>query len=218
VPIYLLIAAVCFRLRRCGWREALRSRTPKIDVCCRGIGPAQILWEIDRYVFSPARPLLRLERIAPPSYTQLEIALGPAGGGDDIVEEEGSMNTKLYLTVAAVVAILYALVFLLIPVQASLFFSDFAEPRAILYLRFCGAAILAWGLIVWFARNFEGRYAVRSVLIASVVGLAVNIVINVWATLQGWLNAKAWGSTAVLVLLLLGGLYELSQRLFDDRS
>ena len=127
------------------------------------------------------------------------------------------MNTKLYLTVAAVVAILYALAFLLIPVQASLFLSDFAEPRAILYLRFCGAAILAWGLILWFARNFEGRYAVRSVLIASVVGLAVNIVINVWATLQGWLNGKAWGSTVVLVLLLLGGLYELSQRLFDER-
>jgi hypothetical protein len=42
------------------------------------------------------------------------------------------MNTKLYLTVAAVVAILYALAFLLIPVQASLFFSNFAEPRAIL--------------------------------------------------------------------------------------
>ena len=80
------------------------------------------------------------------------------------------------------VAILYALAFLVIPVQASLFFSDFAEPRAISYLRFCGAAILAWGLIVWFARNFEGRYAVRSVLIASVLGLAVNIVINVWAT------------------------------------
>ena len=74
------------------------------------------------------------------------------------------------------------------------------------------------GLIVWLARNFEGRYAVRSVLIASVLGLAVNIVINVWATLQGWLNAKAWGSTVVLLLLLLGGLYELSQRLFDERS
>ena len=59
------------------------------------------------------------------------------------------MDTKLYLTIAAVVAILYALAFLVIPVQASLFFSDFAEPRAILYLRFCGAAILAWGLIVW---------------------------------------------------------------------
>jgi hypothetical protein len=88
----------------------------------------------------------------------------------------------------------------------------------VLYLRFCGAAILAWGLIVWFGRNFEGRYAVRGVLIVSVVGLAVSIGINLWATLQGWLNAKAWGSTVVLLLLLLGGLYELSQRLFEERS
>ena len=120
------------------------------------------------------------------------------------------MDTKLYLTIAAVVAILYALAFLLIPVQASLFFSSFAEPRAVLYLRFCGAAVLAWGLIVWFARNFRDWDAVRSVLIASIVGLAVNIIINVWATVQGWLNANAWGSTIVLVLLLLGGAYQLS--------
>ena len=131
------------------------------------------------------------------------------------------MNTKLYLTVAAIVAVLYALAFLVIPVQASLFFSDFAEPRAVLYLRFCGAAILAWGLIVWFARNFEGRYAVRGVLLGSVVGLAVNIVINVWATLQGWLNAKAWVRLLCFCCScseVLGGLYELSQRLFDERS
>jgi hypothetical protein len=69
---------------------------------------------------------------------------------------------------------------------------------------------LAWGLIVWFARDFRDWGAVRGVLIASVVGLAVDIVINVWATLLGWLNASAWGSTAVLALLLLGGAYQLS--------
>jgi FtsH-binding integral membrane protein len=95
-------------------------------------------------------------------------------------------------------------------VQASLFFSSFAEPRAVLYLRFCDAAVLAWGLIVWFARDFRDWHAVRSVLIASVVGLAVNIIINVWATVEGWLNPNAWGSTVVLVLLLLGGAYQLS--------
>ena len=120
------------------------------------------------------------------------------------------MDTRLYLTIAAAVAILYALAFLLIPVQASLFFSDFAEPRAVLYLRFCGAAVLAWGLIVWFARDFRDRDAVRGVLIASIVGLAANIILTVWATVQGWLNANAWGSTVVLVLLLAGAVYQLS--------
>jgi hypothetical protein len=124
--------------------------------------------------------------------------------------QEETMDTRLYLTIAAVVAILYALAFLLIPVQASLFFSDFAEPRAVLYLRFCGAAVLAWGLIVWFARDFRDRDAVRGVLIASIVGLAANIILTVWATVQGWLNANAWGSTVVLVLLLAGAVYQLS--------
>src|SRR5271154_7501893 len=120
------------------------------------------------------------------------------------------MSPKLYLTIASVVAILYALAFLLIPVQASLFFSGFAEPRAVLDSRFCGAAVLAWGLIVWFARDFRDWDAVRSVLIASVAGLAVNILITVWATMQGWLNANAWGSAVVLFLLLLGGGYQLA--------
>ena len=130
---------------------------------------------------------------------------------------EGAMDTKLYLTIGAVAAILYALAFLLFPVNASLFFSDFAEARAVLYLRFCGAAILAWGLIVWFARDFQGWYAVRSVLIASVVGLAINIIITVWATVTGWLNGHAWGSTAVLVLLLVGAAYQLVVRGLEDR-
>src|ERR1700761_1234281 len=120
------------------------------------------------------------------------------------------MSAKLYLTIAAVVAILYALAFLIIPVQTSLFFSDFAEARSILYLRFCGAAVLAWGLIVWSARDFREWYPLRSVLIGSVVGLAINLIINFVATMQGWLNANAWGSTVVLLLLLLGGIYQLS--------
>jgi hypothetical protein len=125
------------------------------------------------------------------------------------------MSARLYLTIAAVVAILYALAFLIIPVQASLFFSDFAEARAVLYLRFCGAAVLAWGLIVWFARDFQERRAVRGVLIGSIVGLAVNIIITVFAAWAGWLNANAWGSVVVLVLLLIGAAYRLVQDNLD---
>lgn len=120
------------------------------------------------------------------------------------------MSVRLYLTIAAVVAILYALAFLIIPIETSLFFSDFAEARAILYLRFCGASVLAWGLILWFARDFEEWRAVRGVLIGSIVGVAVNLIITIWATLGGWLNANSWGTAIVLALLLVGAVYELS--------
>ncbi len=42
------------------------------------------------------------------------------------------------------------------------------------------------------------------------VGLIVNIVITIWATLTGWLNANAWESAIVLALLLIGAAYQLS--------
>ena len=45
------------------------------------------------------------------------------------------MSARLYLTIAAVVAILYALAFRIIPIQASLFFSGFAEARAVVLRR-----------------------------------------------------------------------------------
>ena len=68
---------------------------------------------------------------------------------------------------------------------------------------------MAWALIVWFARDFRDWDAVSGVLIGSVAGLAVNIIVSVVATIQGWLTANAWGSTVVLVLLLLGDIYLL---------
>jgi hypothetical protein len=122
------------------------------------------------------------------------------------------MSTKLYLTIAAVVAIIYALAFLLIPTQASLFLSSFAEPRALWYMRFCGAAVLAWGLIGWFARDFKDWEAVRAVLIATVVGIAVNLMLTVWATVEGWLNANSWGTAVILALLLAGGIYQITNK------
>ena len=119
------------------------------------------------------------------------------------------MDTKLYLTIAAIVALLYALGFLVIPESMSILFSGVAEPHATLNLRFLGGANLAWGLIFWFARDWD-RDAVRGVLICSVAGLVVIIIVNIWGTTQGLLNSSVWGSTIVLVLLLIGALYSLS--------
>ena len=96
------------------------------------------------------------------------------------------MDSKLYLTIASIVAILYALGFLLIPTTLALFFSGMLEPHETLNLRFGGAADLAWGMILWFARDWN-REAVRGVLISSAVGLAIIIVVNIRGTVMGLL-------------------------------
>lgn len=117
------------------------------------------------------------------------------------------MEAKTYLTIAAIVAILYGLCFVLIPGNVMLLFGGPPEVHVNLNLQFCGAALLAWGVITWFARSFRDWDAVRGVLIGSAVGDAVLLLVNIWATTQGFLNELVWSTTIVTALLLFGALY-----------
>jgi uncharacterized membrane protein YfcA len=118
------------------------------------------------------------------------------------------MDSKLYLTIAAVVAILYGIAFVLIPgVLADMYGLKPGQPNAILNAQFFGSALLTIGVISWFARDFKEWAAVRGVLIGAVVGDVVGGVINIWASTHGLFNSFGWSSVIVYALLLLGALY-----------
>jgi uncharacterized membrane protein YfcA len=119
------------------------------------------------------------------------------------------MSSKLYLTIAAVLAILYGIGFVLIPAKMGELYGVQPEPHAILNVQYFGSALLAWGVIMWFARDLDWA-AVRGVLIGSVVGDAVGGLLSVWGISQGLVNAFGWTSVVIYVLLLLGALYFLS--------
>ena len=95
------------------------------------------------------------------------------------------MDTKLYLTIAAIVAILFGLGFLLIPANVIPLYGVPLSPHVITNARFFGSALLAWGVITWFARDFQEWAAVRGVLIGSVVGDIVGGLVNIWGTMRG---------------------------------
>jgi len=70
--------------------------------------------------------------------------------------------------------------------------------------------LLAWGVIVWMARDFREDAAIRGVLIGSIVGDIVGGAVNIWGTIQGLLNGLAWTTTILYILLLLGAIYCLA--------
>ncbi len=117
------------------------------------------------------------------------------------------MDTKLYLTINAIVAILYGAGFVILPAKLGGLYGMPAEPHAILNLQFFGSAVLGLGVILWFAREFQEWAAMRGVLIGAAVVDVIGLLVNILGMVQGTVNTLGWSSTVVYVLLLLGALY-----------
>jgi uncharacterized membrane protein YfcA len=120
------------------------------------------------------------------------------------------MSAKLYLTIAAVIAILYGIAFVVIPAEMLQPYGMLPEPHVILAIRLLGSAFLSFGLILWFARDFQDWSAVRGVLIGTVVGDAIGGLVIAWDTIQGTVNTLGWANVVLYALLVLGALYCLS--------
>jgi len=119
------------------------------------------------------------------------------------------MNSKLYLTISAIVLFLYGISFVLFPAEASAPYGVPPEAHFFMEARFFGSALLALSTTSWLARDVDWL-GVRAVLIGAVVGYGISTIVLIWSTMQGLLNQLGWGSTVLNVLLLLGALYCLS--------
>jgi uncharacterized membrane protein YfcA len=117
------------------------------------------------------------------------------------------MTAKLYLTISAIIAVLFGIGFILIPERMGELYGVIQNGASILNIRFFGAALLSIGVISWLARDFRDWDAVRAVLIGSVVGDVFGGLVNIWGTFRGLMNGLAWSTTILYVLLLLGALY-----------
>jgi hypothetical protein len=106
--------------------------------------------------------------------------------------------------------LLYGIGFAAIPADVGGLYGVPPEPHVLMADRFFGSTLLAVGVITWFARDFADWAAVRAVVIGGLVGYGISTLVLIWSTVQGLLNALAWGSTIVNILLVLGALYFLS--------
>jgi len=120
------------------------------------------------------------------------------------------MSAKLLLTINDVIAVLFGLAFVFVPTTSLAVYGTPPDPHAALAAQFFGAALVALGVVFWFAKDFRDWDAVRGVLIASVIGDIVGGGVNLLGTFQGLLNGMAWSSTVIYALLLVGALYCLS--------
>jgi hypothetical protein len=113
------------------------------------------------------------------------------------------MNTRTVLTIAAVVALIFALGLILMPASMGSLYGTGTSPNQLLLGRLFGSALLGFGLLNWMAKDME--YAsLRPVLAGNLVGDLVGLIVTVMGTLGGVMNSMGWLSVAIYLVLVLG--------------
>ena len=116
------------------------------------------------------------------------------------------MNLRTFLTIAAVVALVYALGLILMPAFMASTYGLGTSASEILLSRFFGVELLVLGLIVWLAKDLTGA-SVRPIITGNLIGNAVGTIIALMGTLGGVMNSVGWSAVAVYFLLALGCAY-----------
>jgi len=122
---------------------------------------------------------------------------------------EENLKLKRFLALAAIITLINGVSYTLVPGALLPNYGLPPTPAAVLGFRLFGAALLTFGLILWFLRESREWVAIRGLLIGASVGNIAGLIVSAWATLAGVMNGAGWLFVLTYGLLLLGYAYSL---------
>ena len=125
------------------------------------------------------------------------------------------MKLKNLMIINAFVAIVFGVVFVIIPSQVySLYDPGTSDTLDILnYMgQLFGAALIGFGLLTWTARNSADSDARQAIVFALFVGNGIGFVVALIGQINNVVNVLGWSTVAIYFLLALGfGYFQFSQ-------
>ena len=115
------------------------------------------------------------------------------------------MNYRIMFLINAPIAALLGLVFLVIPDRVLGQFGVDGYASTKLAAQFFGTAMLALGVLLWFAKDVTEENLQKGMAIALMVGAAAGLMITAVGTTSNILRSNGW--IAMLVYLLFGLAY-----------
>lgn len=128
------------------------------------------------------------------------------------------MSYKVLFILNAIVALALGLVFLFVPVMALDYFGVDKYASSLLLARFFGSAMLALGLVLWFAKDAVEGNVHKGIGVGLLVSAVIGLVVNVIGVTSGVIRANGWITIIVYVLfaLLYGFLIFLQPRMKEQ--
>jgi len=111
------------------------------------------------------------------------------------------MDFKTIFTIHAIVALAYGICFELVPATVLSIYGVTQGPGEMLMARYFGVALIAIGLLCWFAREVTDAKARRAVILALLISNVIGVVVSVQGTLSGVMSAVGWSAVGIYVLL-----------------
>ena len=116
------------------------------------------------------------------------------------------MKLRTFLMIVAVIALVYSVGLLLMPVFMETSYGTETSASVVLSDRFFGATLLSLSVITWLARDLTGA-SVRPIITGSLIGNAVGFVVSLMGTLGGVMNASGWSAVVIYLVFVLGFAY-----------
>lgn len=114
------------------------------------------------------------------------------------------MKPNTFLAIAAIVAFLFGLAFILMPVQTMSMYGVTLDITGRFLGRYLGSAFLGVAVLNWLGRNSKDNEAFRAILLGDFVLALTGFVVALFDVFTGIGNALVW-STVVIYLVLGAG-------------
>ena len=117
------------------------------------------------------------------------------------------MNYRTLLVINSFVAFLLGAAFLFVPTLAIKEFGVDNYASTKMLAEFFGTALLALGLLLWFAKDVTDEGVLRGMGVALLIGDIAGLVVAVLGTAGGTLRSNGWLAMVVYALFGLGSAY-----------
>ena len=117
------------------------------------------------------------------------------------------MKLNTLLLINAIVSLVYGIGLVVLPSMILTLYGLNSGPGEQLMARFFGVALLAFGLVTWFARNTTDPVTQRAFIQTHLVSGPIGALVAILATLNNTMNMLGWSVAAIYVFFGLGYAY-----------
>ena len=116
------------------------------------------------------------------------------------------MNLRTLIIISAVIALLYGLGLVFIPLTLLSMYGFSTGASEKLLSQFFGSELLVLGVLAWLSKDSTGA-SVRPLVTGNVVGNTVGTIVSLMGVLNGIMNPVGWSAVGIYLFLALGFAY-----------